>query len=86
MLATPLWWVPQIYARAGADHLFLPRRSSGDYARFQAVATARGARAWLLAIGPKPPPARAERLVIPDAPDRGTMLDFDLYRVAEPGA
>lgn len=87
LVATTLWWVPQVYARASADHSFLLLQSPGDYARFRAFAAARGEKAWLLATGRQSVLDRsAESLAIPGAPDRGTILDFRLYRVVPPGA
>ncbi len=86
LLVTNLWWVPQLYARAGTGHSFLLLQSPGDYAKFRAFAVSRGEKAWLLATGRQTiGESAAERLVIPGAPDRGTILDFRLYRVS-PGS
>lgn len=86
LLVTNLWWVPQLYARASAGHSFLLLQSPGDYAKFRAFAVSRGEKAWLLATGRQTiGESAAERLVIPGAPDRGTILDFRLYRTGAPG-
>jgi hypothetical protein len=86
LFATNLWWVPQLYARASAYHSFLLLQSPDDYAKFREFAMSQGEKAWLLAIGRQPPPdPSAQRLLIPGAPDRGTILDFRLYRVGAPG-
>ena len=83
LVVTNLWWVPQLYARASAGHSFLLLQSPGDYAKFRAFAAARGETTWLLATGRQPlADSGVERLVIPGAPDRGTILDFRLYRVS----
>jgi hypothetical protein len=81
-IVTNLWWVPQLYARASLGHSFLLLQSPGDYARFRAFAASRGETAWLLATGRQAMgEAFAERMVIPGAPDRGTILDVRVYRM-----
>ena len=86
LLVTNLWWVPQLYARASASHSFLLLQSPGDYSKFRAFAASRGEKVWLLATGRQPVgDSPAERLVIPGAPHRGTILDFRLYRIGAPG-
>jgi hypothetical protein len=85
LLATTLWWVPQLYARADAHLAFLLLQSTDDYGKFRRFAVSRGETAWLLATGRQAPPdLGAERLSIPGAPDRGTILDFRLYRIGPP--
>jgi hypothetical protein len=84
-VVTNLWWVPQLYARASAGHSFFLLQSPGDYAKFRAFAVSRGERAWLLATGRQTNvEAPAEPLVVPGAPDRGTILDFRVYRLGAP--
>jgi hypothetical protein len=85
-IVTNLWWVPQLYARAAAGHSFLLLQSPGDYSKFRAFAESRGERAWLLATGRQVNvEAPARPLAVPGAPDRGTILDFRLYRLDAPG-
>ena len=79
---TNLWWVPQLYARAAASHSFFLLQAPGDYPKFRAFAASRGEPAWLLATGRGATiDAPAELLVVPGAPDRGTVLDLRLYRL-----
>jgi hypothetical protein len=84
-IATNLWWVPQLYARLSRSHSFFFITREEDGPRFRRFAKSKGQAAYLVVTDEAlPDEPGIERLRIPGAPDRGTVVDARFYSVRVP--